>query len=78
MIVFDTRTIILGVFLLCMVVSDIILIVIRLIKYFICRDVYDCKNRKCLFSVICKKYDDRLTNEECEELIQLIHNRKEE
>lgn len=78
MIVFDIRTIILGFFLLCIVVADIILILIRLVKLFICRNVHDCKNRKCLFSVICKKYNDKLTNEEYEELIQLVNSRKEE
>lgn len=78
MIVFDIRTIILGIFLLCIIIADIILILIRLVKLIICRNVCDCKNRKCLFNVICKKYNDRLADEEYEELIQLVKSRKKE
>lgn len=78
MIVLDIRTIFLGLFLLCIVVADIILVLIRLTKYIICKNVHECKNRKCLFSVICKKYNDKLTDEEYEELIQLVKSRKKE
>ena len=78
MIVLDIRTIILGLFLLCTVVADIILILIRLVKLFICKNVRDCKNGKCFVSVTCKKYDSSLTHEECEELMQLLNGRKKE
>lgn len=76
MIVLDIRTIILEFFLLCIVVADIILILIRLAKFSICRNVCDCKNVRCLFRVVCKKYNNKLTDEECEELIQFVNNRK--
>lgn len=78
MIVLDIRTIILGFFFLCMVVMDIILILIRLVKLFVCKNVRDCRNRTCFVSEICKKYDPTLTEEEYEELIQLVNSREKE
>lgn len=78
MIILDLRTIILGLFFLGMVVADIILILIRLVKLYICRDVCDCRNRKCLYGAICKKYNDKLTDEEKEKLFAVLVEDKRE
>ena len=56
---------------ICMAVASIIYLLIRLVKLYTCRDVKDCRNRKCVFNEICSKYDSRLT-EEANELYKLI------
>lgn len=78
MIILDLRTIILMLFFTCIIIADIIIILLRLVKLFICRNIQNCKNRKCLFCEICRKYDSRLKDEEYEELIQLVNSRKKE
>lgn len=78
MIILDLRTIILILFFACIIIADIIIILLRLVKLFICRNIQSCKNSKCLFREICKKYDSHLTDEEYEELIQLVNSREKE
>lgn len=78
MIVLDIRMILLAVFFACIIIADIFIVLIKVTKFIICRNVQDCKNRKCLVSETCKKYNSKLTKEECEELIELVNNIREE
>lgn len=59
-------------FLIGCITTDIIYIIIRFIKLIACRYKIDCKNRKCLVSDTCGKYDKSLTQEEYDYLTKLI------
>ena len=62
---------------ICIVVASIIYLLIRLVKLFTCRDVKECRNRKCVVNETCSKYDSRLTEEEANELYKLIDGKYE-
>ena len=57
---------------ICIAVASIIYLLMRLVKLVTCRDIEECRNRKCVFNEICSKYDSRLTEEEANELYKLI------
>lgn len=75
--IYDVRTIIVGIFLTGIAITDIIFILIRLSKFVVCRNIQDCRNRKCLVSATCRKYNSALTEEEYEELMELLNRREE-
>ena len=62
---------------ICIVVASIIYLLIRLVKLVTCRDVKECRNRKCVVNETCSKYDSRLTEEEANELYKLIDGKYE-
>lgn len=60
---------------LCMiwiVIVSIFYLLIRLVKLVTCRDVKECRNRKCVVNGVCSKYNSQLTEEEANELYKLI------
>lgn len=70
----DIWGVIIVLFLAWCIIADIIYIGIRFIKLIVCRKVKDCKNRKCLVSGTCRKYNKFLTEEEYYYLLNLINN----
>ena len=62
---------------ICIVVTRIIYLLIYLMKRFTCRDIEECRNRRCVVNEICSKYDSRLTDEEANELYKLIESMRE-
>lgn len=61
-------------FLIWCIITDIIFIIIIISKFFICRNIEDCRNRKCIVNEICNKYNKYLTQEEYNYLINFIEN----
>lgn len=61
-------------FLAWCITTDIIYLVLRLTKLYTCRNITDCKNRKCLVSGTCRKYNKFLTKEEYNYLINLLND----
>lgn len=59
---------------LCIIITDIIYVLIRLVKLIICKDVEDCRNRKCCANRMCSKYNRQLTKEEYNRLRKLIED----
>ncbi len=57
---------------LCIIVTNIIYIMIMFKKRIHCKEVKDCKNRKCYVNKMCLKYNSQLTQEECDNLLKLI------
>lgn len=68
----DIREIIIASYVVLCIVADVIFLLIRLTKFYTCRKIENCKNRKCLVSETCRKYDKSLTQEEYDYLIQLV------
>lgn len=64
--------VIMTIFVLCIIVIKIIYIMIMFIKRIICKDVKDCRNRKCHVNEMCLKYNSELTQEEYDSLLKLI------
>lgn len=54
------------------VIVCIIYLLIRLVKFITCKDLEECRNRKCVVNGICSKYNSQLTKEEANELYKLI------
>ncbi len=67
-------TIFLILFLSWRMVTDFIFIIIRITKLFICRNIKNCKNRKCMVSRTCPRYSRLLTQEEYDYLTKLVEN----
>lgn len=65
-------TIVIISFLVWCIITDIIYLILRLTKFYTCRKITDCKNRKCLVSGTCRKYNKFLTREEYDYLIELV------
>lgn len=57
---------------LCIIVINIVYIMIIFIKCIICKDVRDCRNRKCYVKGMYLKYNSQLTQEEYDSLLKLI------
>lgn len=70
----DIWGIVIALFVAWCIVTDIIYLLIKLTKLYICRDITTCKNRKCLVKESCKSYDQRLTKEEYNYLMNLLHD----
>lgn len=68
----DIWGIIIVLFLAWCIVTDIIYLLLKITKLYTCRNITDCKNRKCLVNGTCKKYNKFLTQEEYDYLIQLV------
>lgn len=68
----DIREIIIASYVVLCIVADVILLLIRLTKFYTCRKIKNCKNRKCIVRATCNKYDATLTEEEYNYLIQLV------
>lgn len=64
--------IVMVIFLMWCITTDIIYIIIRFIKLIICKDVEACKNRKCFVKDTCTKYSKFLTQEEYNYLLKLL------
>ncbi|MDE6213174.1 MAG: hypothetical protein K2M70_06825 [Lachnospiraceae bacterium] len=62
---------------ICIAVASIIYLLIRLVKLVTCKDVKECRNRKCVVNETCSKYDSRLTEVEANELYKLIDGKYE-
>lgn len=61
-------------FLVWCITTDIIYLILRLTKLYTCRKITDCKNRKCLVSDTCRKYNKFLTEEEYNYLMNLLYD----
>lgn len=57
---------------LWMIVTVSSYILIWIVKHFTCRNVEDCRNRKCRINSICCKYNPSFTKQEIEYLHDLI------
>lgn len=58
--------------LIYMIIIIAVNIVVRLWYFVKCRRIEDCKNEKCIFKEFCFRYQDGITEEEAEELIEYI------
>lgn len=68
----NLRFIVLISFFICCIIIDIIYIIIRISKLFICRNIEDCRNRRCPVNGACKKYNEALTQEEYNYIKKLL------
>lgn len=68
----DIWGVIIVLFLMWCFITDIIYLLLRLTKLYTCRKITDCKNRECLVSGTCRKYNKSLTQEEYNYLMKLV------
>ncbi len=74
----DFRSIVLISFLTWCIIIDIFYIIIKILKLYTCRNIEDCRNRKCPVNGTCKKYNDNLTQKEYNYLKNLINTLSDE